>query len=390
MLSVLALTAKGIGASTSLAGVVVSMAAFGTVVFDIPSGRVIAHFGEMRAAQIATFLAVVGLTGAFLSRSPVLLAVAVFVVGCGWGLWNLRLLTYLSRVMQPAIRGRALALSGGVFRAGYVIGPFVLAAFVGSAGDRSVFLIFLTCAVLGSVLLFSGRDRNDHAGHQRGLPRIHPLKILRDHRRKFLTAGVGTFGISMLRGSRQALLPLWGAHIGLHISAIALIFSLSSVLDIIFFYPAGYLSDRFGRKSVALPCILLLSLGHLLLPLTHGFGSLVAVALLLGFGNSLGSGIVMTLGADRAPSLGRASFLSVWQLIADSGTTAGPLIGAAVVAVASLSLAGPVVALLGLIAAVVVLRFMDEPDATRALAHERRSRGPSGELGGQQSDGQHR
>ena len=42
---------------------------------------------------------------------------------------------------------------------------------------------------------------------------------------------------------------------------------------------------------------------------------LVPVALLLGFGNGLGSGIVMTLGADFAPARGRAEFLGVWRLV---------------------------------------------------------------------------
>jgi len=68
------------------------------------------------------------------------------------------------------------------------------------------------------------------------------------------------------------------------------------------------ISDRFGRKAVVIPCLALLSLGHILLPFTHAASTLFLCALLLGFGNSLGSGIVMTLGADRAPtSAGRRS-----------------------------------------------------------------------------------
>jgi MFS family permease len=136
------------------------------------------------------------------------------------------------------------------------------------------------------------------------------------------------------------------------------------------FYPSGIVSDRFGRKAVAVPCIMILSIGHFLLPLSHAFSSLMLVALLLGFGNGMGSGIVMTLGADRAPEVGRASFLAVWRLVSDAGTTAGPLIGAAVIALGSLALAPPVIGVLGIASAGVVAKWLREPDDLKNLIIE--------------------
>ena len=45
---------------------------------------------------------------------------------------------------------------------------------------------------------------------------------------------------------------------------------------------------------------------------------------MLGFGNGIGSGMIMTLGADYSPAVGRAQFLGVWRLLADLGSTSGP------------------------------------------------------------------
>jgi len=194
--------------------------------------------------------------------------------------------------------------------------------------------------------------------------------VVADNLHEFATAGVGTFGISVLRASRQVVIPLWGSHIGLSTSQVSLIFGISSIVDLMLFYPSGIVSDRWGRKAVAVPCITILSLGHVLLPLSHSFETLLLVALLLGFGNGLGSGIVMTLGADRAPEIGRASFLAVWRLVSDAGTTAGPLLGAAVIALGSLALAPPVVGILGFGTGFVVLKWLREPDDLHAIITE--------------------
>jgi MFS family permease len=101
--------------------------------------------------------------------------------------------------------------------------------------------------------------------------------------------------------------------------------------------------------------------GMVLIPLTDGFGSLVAVGLLLGFGNGLGSGIVMTLGSDFAPAVGRAEFLGVWRLVSDVGTAGGPLVVAAVEGAASLAAASTVVGAFGFVGAVLVALRMPEP-----------------------------
>lgn len=111
-------------------------------------------------------------------------------------------------------------------------------------------------------------------------------------------------------------------------------------------------------------------MGHVLVPLAHSATSLFLVAFVLGFGNGLGSGIVMTMGADLTPAVGRASLLAVWRVVSDAGNTAGPLVDSAVVGLLSLALAGPVVGLLGAGATAVLVLGLREPEhlATRPSA----------------------
>ena len=88
---------------------------------------------------------------------------------------------------------------------------------------------------------------------------------------------------------------------------------------------------------LALP--LALGLGFILLPLTSGATSVGLVAALMGLGNGISSGIVLTLGADASPGQERAQFLAGWRLCSDLGNAAGPLLISAVSAIATLAAA---------------------------------------------------
>jgi len=73
------------------------------------------------------------------------------------------------------------------------------------------------------------------------------------------------------------------------------------------------------------------------------------VMVLIAVGNGLGSGIVMTLGADSAPEVGRPQFLGGWRLCGDIGNSGGPLLVSAVAAAAPLAAACLVIGVLGLL-----------------------------------------
>ena len=85
-------------------------------------------------------------------------------------------------------------------------------------------------------------------------------------------------------------------------------------------------------------------------------------------GNGLGSGIVMTLGADAAPAVGRAQFLGGWRLCGDIGGTGGPLLIGAVAAVTTLATASVVIGLLGLLGSAWVGHWVRDSDRRRTAS----------------------
>ena len=67
-----------------------------------------------------------------------------------------------------------------------------------------------------------------------------------------------------------------------------------------------------------------MGLGMAVLPLATDYLGLLAATAILGFGNGLGSGAMMTLGADLAPPGSSGEFLGVWRLIGDVGNAGAP------------------------------------------------------------------
>jgi MFS family permease len=135
---------------------------------------------------------------------------------------------------------------------------------------------------------------------------------------------------------------------------------LSFFADAAIFYPVGAVMDRFGRKWAAVPCLLMLAIGFLILPLTDEIIGFVVVALLTGVGNGFGAGINMTLGADFSPDVGRGEFLGVWRLIADAGGTAGPFVVSLLMGISGLAAASLATGGIGLVGAAIMALLVPE------------------------------
>ena len=359
VIPIVALAARDQGASLAVAGLIVALRGIGVLVFDVPSGWLVSKFGEQRAMVVGTLLVIVALLGSAFAPNLLIFAGFTFLMGCGWSVWLLARLSYVADVMPVNLRGRALSTLGGINRVGNFVGPFLGAGVAIYAGIEGAYYVHLVTAVMACILLvvlIRGESNFPMVQHEH----VNFTKVVRENANVFMTAGIGVTAIGALRATRQGVLPLWGDHIGLDESAISLIFGISMGMEMLLFYPAGTVMDRWGRKAVALPCLAIMALGMSLVPLTGGFWSMVVVGLLVGFGNGLGSGIVMTLGADFSPVAGRAQFLGAWRVCGDIGTAGGPLIIAGVTGLVSLGAASVSMGGVGVLGVVLMFFLMPE------------------------------
>jgi MFS family permease len=356
ILPVVALSARELGASVAVAALIVTLIGLGSWFFNLPASMITLKFGERWSIVGAAAAGALALLAAGVSlvigNGLWLLAVAMAVVGMSAAVFSLARQKYLTEAVPVEFRARALSTLGGVSRIGTFIGPFIGAAAIAFVGISGAYWVGVAGMAAAAVLAITVRDLAavDGASAKTGPePTLRGVAV--SHAGVFLTAGIAILLLSALRASRQVVIPLWADHLGLDPTHASLVYGLSGAIDMLVFYPAGKVMDRRGRQWVAIPSTLIMGVALVLIPLTGGFTSLLLVALLIGFGNGISSGLVMTLGADFSPDRGRGQFLGLWRFMADAGTTGGPVLLSAVTAAASLGAGVTATGVLGFAAA---------------------------------------
>lgn len=360
ILPVVTLTARDLGASVPLAALLVMLIGVGSLVSNIPASLITMHRGERWAIVAAAVWSVLAMALAGWTSHLAVFALGCLMVGMSQAVFSLARQSYLTEAVPAQYRARALSTLGGVMRIGLFIGPFIAAGAIHQWGLPAAYGVGIVAVALAGLVAARMPDLPDEAGHAAAALQggaagpaaaarapTTVLSTLRDHRHVFVTLGIGVVLVMAVRATRQAVIPLWADHLALAPSVASLIYGVCGGVDMLVFYPAGKVMDVKGRRWVAVPSMVIMGLGLALMPLTSGAASLLVAALLVGFGNGIGSGMIMTLGADHSPRVGRAHFLGVWRLMADIGASCGPGLLSALTALLSL---GAGIAVTGLLA----------------------------------------
>lgn len=349
IMPVLALRARDLGADVSTAAAIVALTGVGMLLASLPAGALVARIGERRALVAAGFVDAVAMGFAALTDSVLGLAAGVLLSGVCWTLFLIARQGFMIDVVPATHRARAMSLLGGSYRVGVLVGPLIGAGLITLTDLTSVFWLGAAMSVLASLLAATMPDLGEEKrAAARASGHLGVWAVIASHRRLLATLGTAVVILGASRSLRLSLLPLWADHVGLSASTTSLIFAGAAALDVAFMWPGGWLMDTRGRMVVAVPVVLSMAVACLLLPLATTAWSVALVMALIASGNGLGSGIVMTLGADAAPDEGRPQFLGAWRLCGDIGNTGGPLLVSAIAATAPLATACLVVGVLGL------------------------------------------
>ncbi|NLW98914.1 MAG: MFS transporter [Actinomycetales bacterium] len=348
MLPVLALRARELGASVAVAAMIVALTSVGMLAGSLPAAAVIARIGERRALVVAGILDAIAMAAAAVTPTVFWLGAAVVASGLMWTVFLIARQGFMIDAVPFHLRARALSLLGGAHRVGLFAGPLIGAGIISLTGISGVFvlaaILSLTAAVLALTMPDLGAEHRLAAGED---GHASVLSVLWRHRRAMLTIGVAIAVLGSSRAVRTSLLPLWAEHVGISASTTSLIFAVAGGVELLLVYPGGWIMDRFGRTLSAVPVAASAALACLLVPLAHGVVSVTAVMILLAAGNGFGSGVVMTMGADTAPTESRAQFLGGMRLCGDIGMASSPVLLSALAAVVPLAGAALILGVLG-------------------------------------------
>lgn len=401
LLPLLPVLAARLGADIAVAGLVASALVVGQLVGNLPAGWAVARIGERLSMAIALGIALIGVAGALLAPHIGALMASVLLIGLCAAVFGLARHSFMTMRVPLAYRARSLSLLGGTFRLGMFVGPFIAAALLAIFGTEDAPLLFFgVCLVATALLVLLGPDpearmaaedarkgRTDvpalHSSDDRDVDpegvdhedtgeavtgsipvaeRVGVLRTMQQNRGVLARLGLAAASLSSVRSARQLVMPLWGLSIGLDASTIALVVGISGAIDFALFYVSGQIMDRFGRLWAVLPSMVLMGGGFLALSVTHDLADaamwFAAFAMVLAVGNGLSSGILLTLGADVAPTANPAPFLGSWRTLTDAGGAMTPLLVSGITAVWSIGGAVALVGVIGIVGAAAFSRYV--------------------------------
>lgn len=358
ILPIVALSARDLGASVPMAGVVAALIGVGSLLCNIPAAMLTARYGERKAIAGAAIVSVLGLLLALVATQVWVLAIGMLIVGMAASVFMIARQVYLVEAVPIHMRARALSTLGGMSRVGVFVGPFAGAGLIHLMGLAGAYWIAILAMAGAAFIVLRSPDLSAGRATPKEQARSGMARVARENARTYMTLGIAVLLVGVLRASRQVVVPLWAEHLGIDAATTSIIYGIVAAVDMAVFYPAGKVMDQHGRVWVAVPCVLLMGLSLIGIPLTSGIVPFVLVSLVLGFGNGIGSGIVMTLGADFAPPHERTQFLGVWRLLSDIGSSGGPLLLSAISAAASLAAGSMFIGMLGLVAAAMFWRWV--------------------------------
>jgi MFS family permease len=286
--------------------------------------------------------AAVGILLAVFAINLWMLSVGILIMGAAVAVFSLARHSFIAEHIPLSHRARSLSILGGMFRGGSFFGPMLgsLAVWIGGIG-AVYWVAVITCSLAAIVLLAT---RKDAILDTPASPPGKTFAIAKREWKKLATVGVGVSMIALLRTTRQIGLPLWAISIGLRPEVSTLYIGIANALELALFYASGWVMDKFGRRWAAVPTTIGLSIAHIVVALTFNEPTFLMLAVFMALANGLGSGIILVLGADLAPTDARNEFLASYRLITDAAVAgAGPLL----VAVAHLVTLGPAMAIFG-------------------------------------------
>ena len=322
----------------ALAVQVVTIQQVGKFIAFIPTGAIVDRLGAKPPMMIGALVSAICLLGAAATENFVLLLGTQLVWGFGQNMWMFGREIAAAEMVRAEHRGRALSTLMGISGAGMALGPAIGGFLVEPVGVRGLFLIFggisaviFVLAVVHKSVRIERPKSNRSMFDLTAFKQIHPY-----FRLTYFILFITTFGVLTRTQVTHTMLPLYVEN-QLEYSPLdtGLLFTVHAIATFAIILPAGFVSDKLGRKWVAGPSALVAGVTFLVLPLADNLVTLGAVLVFMGFASGMAMGSMTTYTFDIVPVHLRGQLQALRRSFGETGAISGPLIAGAVASVSS-------------------------------------------------------
>lgn len=306
-----------IGLSFTTVGLIEGIAQAIALITKVFSGALSDWLGKRKPLALLGYgLAAVTKPVFALASSAGLIVSARFLDRVGKGIRGAPRDALIADITPDNVRGASYGMRQSLDSVGAFVGPsLALLLMVLLANDiRGVFWFAVIPAVIAVLILWLGvrePERAPDAPRPR-LP-LHRDEIRRLPKTYWTTVAVGA--VLTLAGFSEAFLVLRAQDIGLSLTWIPLVFIVMNVVYALAAYPAGILSDHWGRPSLIVAGFLVLIVGDVVLALAGNLTMVMAGIVLWGLYMGLTQGVLTALIADTAPPELRGTAFGLFNLV---------------------------------------------------------------------------
>lgn len=296
-----------------------------------PSGYLADRFDPKKLLFVSGCMCVAGIACMSFAHTYFMLILSRVLIGFSSILCNITILSILAQIAGHR-KGAMMSMNNVIHNAGGIVSPG-LAGLLAKWYDWRISFLSIGVMVLVSmlpVMVMLKNVRFDRQGPNpsdtTAAPANLPVTTGQWALRLLPVFALGFFVFFYRSYFRHTLLPFIGkdvfqldvAQIGFYLSITAAVAMCSLVL-------LGHLSDRFGRKNILIPGILISALAALSLLLPASLRPFMICSVLLGLGTIINS-MPNILISDLVPPASFGRVMGVNRMIADSGYFVGTIV----------------------------------------------------------------
>jgi MFS family permease len=251
-------------------------------------------------------------------------------------------MTFIADVTTRENRARIIGLQSASLHIGTSLGPAIGGIIAGLWGFRVPFFVLSGLCAFSALWAYfrlpetkdwtSGRESVEarlESGMAKSTMGDKPGITSMLSNLTFVLVSLVTLMLFFTRAaSHHTLLPIIGASskVGLSMMQLGVAFSIISFINMLMTVPAGIFADRYGRKAIILPGILLDVASLVLFSFSTSYLGFIVAGVLMGLGTGMANPIQAAYAADLARKGNIGVTMGLFRTFGDAGFFIGPVL----------------------------------------------------------------